>query len=95
MTAEIVKFPFNVSRRAHARRPRRSKNGTPEERAAKAPAAAVTDISRPSVIAAAAKAEEMDPWYQIGLLLRKLDDRNLLTAGVDCWRLLLERHGAS
>jgi hypothetical protein len=29
----VVKFPFAVSRRAYARRPRKSKNGTPEERA--------------------------------------------------------------
>jgi hypothetical protein len=36
----VVKFPFGVARRAHSRRPRRSKNGTPEERAAKAAAAA-------------------------------------------------------
>ena len=40
MTAQIVKFPYSVSRRAHARKLRRSKNGTPEERAAK-PAAPV------------------------------------------------------
>jgi hypothetical protein len=33
----VVKFPFNASRRAHARKPRRSKNGAPEERTAKAP----------------------------------------------------------
>jgi hypothetical protein len=32
----VVKFPFSVSRRAHARKPRASINGTPEERAAKA-----------------------------------------------------------
>jgi hypothetical protein len=32
----IVKFPYRMSRRVAARRPRRSKNGTPEERAAKA-----------------------------------------------------------
>ena len=31
----VVKFPYKVSRRLAARRPRRSKNGTPEERAAK------------------------------------------------------------
>jgi hypothetical protein len=31
----IVKFPYSASRRVVARRPRRSKNGTPEERAAK------------------------------------------------------------
>lgn len=34
MTAVVVKFPYSVSRRAHARRPRKSKNGTPEQRAA-------------------------------------------------------------
>jgi hypothetical protein len=34
----IVKFPAIASRRIAARRPRRSKNGTPEERAAKAAA---------------------------------------------------------
>jgi hypothetical protein len=35
----VIKFPYNVSRRAFARKQRSSKNGTPEERAAKAPAA--------------------------------------------------------
>jgi hypothetical protein len=35
----IVKFPAIAARRIAARRPRRSKNGTPEERAAKAAAA--------------------------------------------------------
>jgi hypothetical protein len=30
----VVKFPYSVSRRVHARRQRRSPNGTPEERAA-------------------------------------------------------------
>src|SRR3712207_4415307 len=28
----LVKFPYSVSRRVHSRKPRRSKNGTPEER---------------------------------------------------------------
>src|ERR1700736_6369636 len=36
----VVKFPYSSSRRVHSKRPRRSKNGTPEERAAKAAAAA-------------------------------------------------------
>jgi hypothetical protein len=31
----VVKFPYSVSRRAHYRTPRSSKNGTPEERAAR------------------------------------------------------------
>jgi hypothetical protein len=33
--SNVVKFPFSVSRKEHAREPRASKNGTPEERAAK------------------------------------------------------------
>jgi hypothetical protein len=48
MTMNIVKFPYRP--RVNARGPRRSKNGTPEERAAKAaaapPTAAVLEISR-------------------------------------------------
>jgi hypothetical protein len=32
----VVKFPYSASRRVHSQKPRRSKNGTPEERAAKA-----------------------------------------------------------
>jgi hypothetical protein len=39
---EVVKFPYSASRRIAARRPRRSKNGTPEERAAKAAASVGT-----------------------------------------------------
>jgi hypothetical protein len=38
MSAEIIKLPYSASRRFHSRNPRRSKNGTPEERAAKAAA---------------------------------------------------------
>jgi len=34
--AEILKFPYDACRRVHSQKPRRSKNGTPEERAAKA-----------------------------------------------------------
>lgn len=40
MTAEIVKLPYTVTRKLHARKPRKSKNGTPEERAAFAARAA-------------------------------------------------------
>jgi hypothetical protein len=40
-SAEIVKFPGRISRRIACRQPRWSKNGTPEERVAKA--AAVVD----------------------------------------------------
>jgi len=34
----IIQFPYTACRRVHSRKPRRSKNGTPEERAAKAAA---------------------------------------------------------
>jgi hypothetical protein len=45
MTAEIITLPYSVTRRANSRKPRRSKNGTPEERAAKsAPPAAILDM---------------------------------------------------
>jgi hypothetical protein len=36
--SNVVKFPYDASRRVHSKKPRRSKNGTPEERAAKAAA---------------------------------------------------------
>jgi hypothetical protein len=42
----IVKFPFSVSRRAHARKPRASINGTPEERSSKA------EVDAPEMVAA-------------------------------------------
>jgi len=50
MTAgPIFKFPDKLKRRLDSRRPRRSKNGTPEERAAKAaaqPPKQVVDLKR-------------------------------------------------
>jgi hypothetical protein len=39
MDSNVVKFPFTAPRRTFAGKPRWSKNGAPEERAAKAPAA--------------------------------------------------------
>jgi hypothetical protein len=36
--SNVVKFPYSSSRRVHSQKPRKSKNGTPEERAAKAAA---------------------------------------------------------
>jgi hypothetical protein len=38
MDSNVVKFPYTACRRVHSRKPRRSFNGTPEERAAKAAA---------------------------------------------------------
>jgi len=33
--SEIIKFPYDVSRQVHSRKPRRSKNNTPEQRRGK------------------------------------------------------------
>jgi len=41
----VVKFPYSASRRVFSQKPRRSKNGTPEERAAKAAAATPTAVA--------------------------------------------------
>jgi hypothetical protein len=46
----IVKFPYCASRRVHSRRHRISKNGTPEERAAKAAAVRPDRSTAPNVI---------------------------------------------
>jgi hypothetical protein len=42
MSAEIFKFPYDACRRVHSQKPRRSKNGSPQERAAKAAATETT-----------------------------------------------------
>jgi hypothetical protein len=45
MTSNVVRFPYDACRRVHSQKPRRSKNGTPEERAAKAgPLKAPADV---------------------------------------------------
>jgi hypothetical protein len=43
----VVKFPYDACRRIHSRKPRKSKNGTPEERAAKAAHAAANSTAAP------------------------------------------------
>jgi hypothetical protein len=59
MADNVVKFPYSASRRVHSKKPRRSKNGTPEERAAKAAAleAAPADIVPMSHVRAQARSE--------------------------------------
>ena len=37
----------------------------------------------------------LDPWYEAGLLLKKLGDQKLLPAAVECMRLILERRGTA
>jgi hypothetical protein len=59
MADNVVKFPYSASRRVHSKKPRRSKNGTPEERAAKVAAleAAPADIVPMSHVRAQARSE--------------------------------------
>jgi hypothetical protein len=45
MDTNVVKFPYAASRRVHSQKPRRSKNGTPEERASKGNAKESGDAS--------------------------------------------------
>lgn len=47
--SNVVKFPYAVTRRAFARLPRRSDNGTPEERAARRTNAKVEQLDEPRV----------------------------------------------
>jgi hypothetical protein len=46
--SSVVKFPYSASRRVHSRKPRKSHNGTPEERAVKA-AAGIPNKPKPRV----------------------------------------------
>jgi hypothetical protein len=62
--AEIFKFPYDACRRVHSRKPRRSKNGTPDERAAKAAAEIAAsppaEVVPPSAAMVATSAEKVD-----------------------------------
>ena len=49
MPDNVVRFPYSASRRVYSRNPRRSKNGTPEERTAKVAAEDVQLVSAPIV----------------------------------------------
>jgi hypothetical protein len=86
-TAEIIKFPFDVSRRALSRRPRASKNGTPEERASLSTGdvETVRQMVRPAP--KSATAENSDIRYERREVWRRAD------AAVGYWtaRLKFER----
>jgi hypothetical protein len=91
MSAEIIKLPYSVQRRVHSRKPRRSKNGTPEERATKearataaAPPATVTQLPRPRAAMLdrefRAKLDELDEsgrQFISGYMQALLDQRGL------------------
>lgn len=48
--SNVIKFPYSACRRVHSRKPRISKNGTPEERAAKAEAVRPDPSTAPNVV---------------------------------------------
>ena len=79
MDSNVVKFPYDVSRRVHSKKPRRSKNGTPEERAAKA-------ADEPAEIALIANAKL---WAEAKLVLCKLNVKKRLPEALKCLQLLL------
>jgi hypothetical protein len=78
MTGIIYKFPYDACRRVHSRKPRKSRNGTPEQRAAKAAAItkapadglasyvkAPSEMRHPEIVR---EIEAMDPTYRLHFL---------------------------
>jgi len=89
--SNVVKFPYDVSRRAHARKPRTSKNGTPEERAAKA----AQEMAAPSADIAFIGNAKPDLWSEVEVILSKLNTKGLLPEAVKCLQILLERSSSA
>ena len=83
----VVKFPYSISRRAHSRRPRNSKNGTPEERAVKT----AQEMTAPSADIAFIGKAKPDLWAEAGVVLSKLNVKGLLPEAVKCLGVFLER----
>ena len=77
MDSNVVKFPY-YSRRVNSKKPRRSKSGTPEERAAKA-------AEDPAEIALIANAKL---WDEAKLVLCKLNVKKRLPDALKCLQLL-------
>jgi hypothetical protein len=88
MESNVVKFPSGVSRKAHSRKPRKSKNGTPEERAAKA---AQERTGPPADVHFIGKSK-LDLWSEAVLALGKLGLKERLPEAVKCLQLLLTKN---
>ncbi len=76
----VMKFPYGACHRVHSRKPRRSKNGTPEERAANAAGAAARASG--GAIVPIRKAESNEPpkfavARAVRAVLESLDEREL------------------
>jgi hypothetical protein len=82
--AEVKRLPYDVTRRAHSRKPRRSKNGTPDERAGRQTEAA------PQVQAPA--------WTETHQNLKARERRNdawqAARAATDYWKARMRMHDA-
>jgi hypothetical protein len=89
MDSNVVKFPFTASRRAFARKPRWSKNGTPEERAAKATA---QEMAAPPADVAFIGNAKPDLWAEAGVVLSKLNVKGRLPEAVKCLQLFLAKN---
>jgi hypothetical protein len=80
----VVKFPYSVSRRVHSRKQRKSKNGAPEERAAKAAAGVKDKPVKPP--------RRMMTGVDFDEFVRLLDEPERQQAFmIDAWRLV-NRH---
>jgi hypothetical protein len=101
----VVKFPYNACRRVHSRKPRRSRNGTPEERAAKAAAEGINlSANKISVLAPKTPSKEITPsqgievpaeirkaqFLEIQRLLIIIDDRRQLLKALATLRAFAE-----
>jgi hypothetical protein len=92
----VVKFPYSACRRVHSRRQRISKNGTPEERAAKAAAgipttttATVVEISRRGVSRATPQRVFSSDEFAANMALLGQQDRQFI---IDYMNLALAKY---
>jgi hypothetical protein len=86
MDGTVVKFPYSVSRRVHSRKPRKSINGTPEERAAKQAAGVKMKPVRPTRLPRVMTGDDFDEF------VRLLEEPEAQQAfNVDAWKLV-NRH---
>jgi hypothetical protein len=84
----VVKFPYSACRSIHSRRPRRSKNGTPEVRAAKA----TQEMTAPPADVAFIGNAKPDLWAEAGVVLSKLNVKKRLPEAVKCLQFLLAKN---
>jgi hypothetical protein len=87
----VIKLPYSVTRRSHARKLRRSKNGTPEERAARVAPATLAPVVSFSARMADAKASRDIEFLTLvrGLAVASHEVRMRMAADLDVQIALL------